>query len=360
MIPVVRPYLPDKKKYEKLISKIFDSSHLTNQGRYLKELESRLSEYLNVDRLICVSSGSAALHLAYKIYGLKSKILTSPFSYVATSSTLVWDELIPDFIDIHPNSLNMHVDEEIFLKKANIEGVVSTLVYGNPHGLEDLKKECNKHNIPLIIDAAHAFGVRLNDRSVLEYCNAAALSFHATKIFHTIEGGALIVDTEESEQLARSYINFGIKSDGFEISGGTNYKMNEFEAAMGLCVLDDIDRIIEMRANISKRYNSELSNFCQLPEWPTNSKNNNAYAPIILESEDDLQSVISNLKSKGIQARRYFYPSLDTIGYTHIENTCEISRDIARRVLCLPIYPQLKDAEVSQIIYSVKEALSMN
>ena len=120
MIPVVRPYLPDKKKYEKLISKIFDSSHLTNQGRYLKELESRLSEYLNVDRLICVSSGSAALHLAYKIYGLKSKILTSPFSYVATSSTLVWDELIPDFIDIHPNSLNMHVDEEIFLKKANI------------------------------------------------------------------------------------------------------------------------------------------------------------------------------------------------------------------------------------------------
>lgn len=357
-IPVVNPYMPDQKKYERLISKIYDRGWLTNQGPFVQELEERLSEYLGVKRIICVSSGSAALHLAYKICNLHSRVVTSPFSYIATSSTLAWDELSPSFCDIHPMSLNLDVSNLKNYDFQEISGIVTTLVYGNPFGLKELEDKCKEENIPLILDAAHAFDIRVDNQSVLTTGRAASISFHATKVFHTIEGGALVVNSDEDEELARSYINFGINGENFLASGGTNFKMNEFEAAMGICVLDDIDFILERRREIGELYNKDLDNICLRPEWMDGIKNNHSYAPFIFKSEKECLSVHNSLSAHGIQSRRYFYPSLDKV-YDNIgDKSCDISRELAGKILCLPIYPGLNPKDQMHIIKIVKESLN--
>lgn len=341
MIPVTKAYLPNKEKYQSYVDQIFASGWLTNNGSLLRELEQRLAAYLGVKNIILVANGSLALQLAYKALELKGEVITTPFSFAATTSTLAWEGLTPVFADIDPASFNIdpaQIEAQITEKTS---AIVPVHVFGNPCEVEAIQAIADKHNLKVIYDAAHAFGSEYKGQSVLNYGDISTLSFHATKLFHTIEGGAVITNDDELAQKIRLLINFGITSPTTIESVGTNAKMNEFEAAMGLCVLDDIEIIRQQRADVWQTYVEHLSGLFTLQQWNEHGQNNHAYAPILFDSEEQLLKIETQLKEHNIVPRRYFYPSLDTLEYLKTKQVCENSRSIAGRILCVPIYPGL-------------------
>lgn len=350
MIPVTKAYLPNKEKYQSYVDRIFQSGWLTNNGSLLQELERRLADYLGVKNIILVANGSFALQLAYKALALKGEVITTPFSFAATTSTLAWEGLKPVFADINPRTFNIdpaQIEAQITSKTS---AIVPVHVFGNPCDVDAIQAIADKHKLKVVYDAAHAFGSEYKDQSVLNFGDISTLSFHSTKLFHTIEGGAVITNDDELAKKVRLMINFGISSPTAIESVGTNAKMNEFEAAMGLCVLDEIDTIRQRREDIWQVYTNELSNIVELQQWNEHGKNNCAYAPILFESEEQLLRIEAKLKENDILPRRYFYPSLDTLAYLNSKQVCKHSRDIASRILCLPIYPTLKLDDVQKII----------
>jgi dTDP-4-amino-4,6-dideoxygalactose transaminase len=359
MIPVTKAYLPNKDKYQSYIDRIYESGWLTNNGALLQELEQRLAKHLGVKHLICVANGSLALQLAYKALELKGEVITSPFSFAATTNTLVWEGLTPVFADIHPTCFNLDPDNIESLITENTSAIVPVHVFGNPCQVEVIQTIADKHNLRVVYDAAHAFGTNYTEQkgqthSVLNYGDISTLSFHATKLFHTVEGGAVITNNDELARKIRLLINFGITGPTTIESVGTNAKMNEFEAAMGLCVLDEIDTIKAERQRIWQTYQQELPGLVNFQQWNPQSDNNHAYAPVLFESEQQLLKVEAKLKETNILPRRYFYPSLDTLEYHGAKQVCEISRDIASRILCLPIYPTLSEKEQQKVLKILK------
>jgi dTDP-4-amino-4,6-dideoxygalactose transaminase len=350
MIPVTKAYLPDKEKYKAYIDRIYDSGWLTNNGPLVRELEERLAAYLGVKHLVLVANGSLALQLAYKALNLKGEVITTPFSFVATASTMVWEGLRPVFVDIDRGTLN--IDPELIESgiTPDTSAIVPVHVFGNPCEVEVIQHIADKHGLKVIYDAAHAFGVQYKEQSVLRYGDISTISFHATKLFHTIEGGAVITDDDELASKIRLLINFGITGPESIESLGTNAKMNEFEAAMGLCVLDEIENITNQRAKVWQAYQKELSGTVSFQEWNVHSQNNYAYAPVVFESESRLLHVIARLRSNDIMPRRYFYPSLDSLEYLSHRTPCEGSRDIASRILCLPMYANLEIKQLTRVI----------
>lgn len=358
MIPVTKAYLPNKEKYQSYVDRIFDSGWLTNNGSLLQELEQRLVDYLGVKNLILVANGSFALQLSYKALELKGEVITTPFSFAATTSTLAWEGLTPIFADIDPHSFNIDPAQIEAQITPQTSAIVPVHVFGNPCDVEAIQAIADKHNLKVIYDAAHAFGSEYKGQSVLNYGDVSTLSFHATKLLHTIEGGAVITNNDELAKKIRTMINFGITSPTSITSVGTNAKMNEFEAAMGLCVLDDIEYIREQRAGIWQRYTEELADEFAMQQWNENGHNNHAYGPILFKSEEQLLKAEAKLKENDILARRYFYPSLDTLEYLQTKQVCPYSRDIAGRILCLPIYPDLKANEREKVTKILKEAVN--
>ena len=354
MITVTKAHLPNKEKYQNYINHIYESGWLTNNGTLVQELEKRLASYLGVKNLICIANGSLALQLAYKVLELEGEVITTPFSFVATSSTLAWEGLKPVFADIDASSFNINPNKIESLITPNTSAIVPTHVFGNPCEIEQIQKIAQKHNLKVIYDAAHAFGVKYKDQSVLNFGDISVLSFHATKLFHTIEGGAIITNDDEIAKKIRLSINFGITSPTTVESLGINAKMNEMEAAMGLCVLDEIDGIHTRRENIWQTYRQKLPNL-KFQHWNPYSKNNYAYAPLLFENEDKVLEVEARLKDNDITPRRYFYPSLDTLACLQADQVCEISRNIASRILCLPIYHSLEQDELNKVIRILKE-----
>ncbi|WP_028485997.1 DegT/DnrJ/EryC1/StrS family aminotransferase [Thiomicrorhabdus chilensis] len=362
MIPVTKSYLPNKKKYKTYVDRIYESAWLTNNGSLLRELEQRLAEYLGVKHLICVANGSLALQLAYKALDLKGEVITTPFSFAATTSTLAWEGLTPVFADIDPNTFNLDPNNIEPLITKDASAIVPVHVFGNPCQVEVIQAIADKHNLKVIYDAAHAFGTDYTDQnghtqSVLNYGDISTISFHATKLFHTIEGGAVITNDDDIARKVRLLINFGITGPTTIESVGTNAKMNEFEAAMGLCVLDEIETIKSERQRIWQTYQQQLSGLVQFQQWNPKSQNNHAYAPVLFESEAQLLQVEAKLKENNILARRYFYPSLDTLDYLKNNQACLNSRDIASRILCLPIYPSLLVEQQQKVIDILKGGL---
>ena len=355
MIPVTKPYLPDREKYHAYVDTIFGSGCLTNNGSLLQELEKRLAEHLGVKHVICVANGSIALQVAYKALNLNGEVVTTPFSFAATTSTLVWENLTPVFADIDIDSFNIDAAKIEALITEKTSAILPVHVFGNPCEVELIQSIADRRNLKVIYDAAHAFGVAFKGKSVLGYGNASTVSFHATKLFHTIEGGAIITDDDSLAKKIRILINFGITGPLTIESIGTNAKMNEFEAAMGLCLLDEIDVIKSNRKIIWEIYLNELSDLVTFQSWHPESDNNFAYAPVLFESEEKLLAVESFLKLNGVLARRYFYPSLDTLPYLVKQKSCPVSRDIASRILCLPIYPSLTTEDLAKIIEAIKE-----
>ena len=355
MIPVTKSYLPSKEKYKAYIDQIYESGWLTNNGTLLQTLEKRLAEHLGVKHIILVANGSLALQLAYKALNLTGEVITTPFSFAATTSTLVWEGLKPVFADIDSESFNIDASKIEECITPVTSAIVPVHVFGNPCDVEKIQQIANKHNLKVIYDAAHAFGSEYKGQSVLSYGDISTLSFHATKLFHTIEGGAVITNDDGLAKKVRMMMNFGITGPTTVESVGTNAKMNEFEAAMGLCVLDEIDIVKAGRSRIWKDYEESLSDTSlQFQLWNAHSKNNHAYAPVLLKNEAELLRVESAFKENGIFPRRYFYPSLDTLPYLEADKVCTVSRDVSSRILCLPIYPDLSAEAVNKILNIIR------
>lgn len=321
--------MPNKEKYKKYIDRIFENGWLTNNGPLVQKLEKRLAEYLGVKNIVLVSNGTVALEIAYRPLGLKGFVITTPFSFVATTSSLVTNQLLPIFADIDSNSFNLDPKNIEKLITPNTSAILPVHVFGNACEVEEIEQIAKKHDLKVIYDTAHAFDVKYKDQSVLNYGDISTLSFHSTKLFHSIEGGALIINDDKLVQKARYLINFGIKNAEEIPELGTNAKMNEFEAAMGLCVLDDIEEIKQKRKDILENYRKELKGLVKFQEQNENATENYSYFPVVFESEAQLLKIQKALNEKEIFPRRYFYPSLDTLEYIEPKQECKISRDIS-------------------------------
>ncbi|MDD4329151.1 MAG: DegT/DnrJ/EryC1/StrS family aminotransferase [Aliarcobacter sp.] len=357
MINVTKTYLPNKEKYKKYIDEIYENGWLTNNGPLVQRLEKRLAEYLGVKNIILVSNGTVALEIAYRTLDIKGFAITTPFSFVATTSSLVTNNILPIFADIDQNSFNLDPKNIKKLITPNTTAVVPVHVFGNACEVEEIEQIAKEHKLKVVYDAAHAFDVKYKGQSVLNYGDISTLSFHATKLFHSIEGGALIINDDELVQKARYLINFGIKNTEEIPHLGTNAKMNEFEAAMGLCVLDDIEEIKQKRQAILENYRIGLKDLVEFQEQNENATENYSYFPVVFKNEEQLLKVQKALNDKQIFPRRYFYPSLDTLKYIEPKQECKISRDISKRILCLPIYAEFEKEIQDNIIKIIKESL---
>jgi dTDP-4-amino-4,6-dideoxygalactose transaminase len=355
MINVTKTYLPNKEKYKKYIDEIYENGWLTNNGPLVQRLEKRLAQYLGVKNIVLVSNGTIALEIAYKALNLTNEVITTPFSFVATTSSLVMSNLKPVFADIDEKSFNINPKNIEKFINANTSAILPVHVFGNACKVEEIEQIAKKCNLKVVYDAAHAFDVKYKDRSVLSYGDISTLSFHSTKLFHTIEGGALIINDDELVQKVRYLINFGIKNQEEIPHLGTNAKMNEFEAAMGLCVLDDIENIKNSRKEVYETYQKELKDLVQFQEQNINASQNYSYFPIVLKSEEQLLKIQKALNDENIFPRRYFYPSLDTLEYIEPKQECKISRDISKRILCLPIYAELEKGNQDKIIDIIRK-----
>ncbi len=343
MINVTKTHLPDKEKYKSYVDRIFESGWLTNNGQFVQELENRLSEYLGVKHLLLVSNGTLALQVAYHALSIQKEVITTPFSFVATTSSLVWEGLSPVFADIHPKTLNIDPLKIPSLITSNTSAILPVHVFGNACSIDIIQAIADSSGIKVIYDAAHAFGVNYKGKSILSYGDASVLSFHSTKIFHTIEGGAIIFKNEEDYNLAKLMINFGISGYDTVSALGINCKMNEFQAAMGLCMLDEMGSIIEGRKAVWIRYNNAFSNVNNILFQLQNldSTQNYSYFPVIFPNENKLIEIRNKLNSKDIFPRRYFYPSLEQVPYLLDRQEMLHSSSISSRILCLPIYNKL-------------------
>ncbi|RUO45054.1 DegT/DnrJ/EryC1/StrS family aminotransferase [Idiomarina aquatica] len=362
-IPVTKPYLPSRERLERYIDGIYEREWLTNNGTLVQELTRRLEDYLGVENLLLVSNGTLALQIAYRALDISttedyetSEAITSPFSFIATASSLKWEGIKPVFADIDPDTWCLDPKKAEQAITPNTKAIVPVHVFGNACDVEMLGQVAKKHNLKIIYDAAHAFGIKYKNTSILKHGDAATLSFHATKIFHTAEGGAIIFKEKSTFEKAKKLINFGITGPTSIESLGINAKMNEFQAAIGLSVLDDIERIIEKRLDIYKQYINSLNDKVTQPVWNESATKNGGYFPILFNSEEKVLLTQKKLDDMGICSRRYFFPSLDTISSLTNEGKPQpISKSISRRILCLPIYHDLTKNKALEIIKIIND-----
>ncbi len=358
MIALNKPLTPNLTKLTAYLSQVNDSGWYTNFGPLHQQLTRRLEEYLGVKNLLLVSNGTLAIQVACKALSINSAI-TTPFSFVATTSSLLWQGIESSFSDINEKSYNLCpvTLDKVLTQDNHFDGIVATHVYGNPCDVELLSDVAKKHNKKIIYDAAHAFGIKVGNESVLNFGDASTLSFHATKVFHTVEGGAIIFKNKIDFERAKQLINFGILPGGELGEPGINAKLNEYQCAVGLTLLDDIDEVLEHRAELFKLYRSELENTVTLPSWHSEASLNGAYMPIYISCPAARRSVMDALTGKNIQSRRYFTPSLD-IAYPQLRSFgCENSQKLAGGVICLPLHFYMIDKDVLSVTNIIKETL---
>lgn len=355
MINVTKTYLPDIEKYKQYVNEIFSNAWLTNFGEFHQELEKKLSDFLDVEFVVPVVNGTLALQVACKLLGLTSEVITTPFSFVATVSSLVWEGLNTKFADIDPYTLNINpqkIEENVTNKTS---AIVPVHVFGNACIIEEIQDIAFKHKLKIIYDAAHTFGVKYKGKSLCSYGDISILSFHSTKLFHTIEGGALILKDKVLYDRARLMINFGIPGYDQVSELGINAKMNEFQAAMGLCVLEDIKENIRKRKKIYNRYLSGLNitDKLQFQQLNQDMIYNYSYFPVIFQDEKTLLQIRNALDKINVNCRRYFYPSLDKLPYIHSTSFVPVSNSISSRILCLPLYETLDENKQEEIISKI-------
>lgn len=350
MIPVTKPFLPPKEEYQSYLDGVWKRSWLTNGGPLCSELEEKLKEYLKLQHLLFVTNGTLALQLAIKALGLKGEIITTPFSFVATTSSIVWEGCTPVFVDIDSSTLNINPNKIEAAITANTTAILATHVYGNPCDVEAIGAIASRHNLKVIYDGAHAFGVKINGKSVFEYGDISVCSLHATKLYHSVEGGLLI--TKDAAMLKKLAFmrNFGFNGPEAFAELGINGKNSELHAAMGLANLKHVDSIMERRRKLTERYQNRLQSFRGKTQlWHKQATRNYAYLPYIFESEELLLNCMKVLQGHQIFCRRYFYPSLaTTLPYVPSIHLPVID-DIAKRMLCLPLYFDLSTEEIDFI-----------
>ena len=350
MIPVTKPFLPPREEYEKYLSGIWQREWLTNMGPLASQLEMELKDFLSVKHLLFVTNGTVALQMAIKALELQGEIITTPFSFIATTSCIVWESCKPVFVDIDATSLNIDPKKIEAAITEKTSAILATHVYGNPCDVETIEQIAKKHHLKVIYDAAHAFGVSVNGKSIFEYGDISTCSLHATKLYHSVEGGLLFTKDAHLLKKLASIRNFGISGYDTFNELGINGKNSEFHAAMGLANLKYAEAIIKKRKQLTERYEQKLVNLRAVrPQWHKNSENNGAYLPFVLESEEFLLKVRKELDKSEIFTRRYFYPSLaSALPYLEAQHF-PITDDISKRVLCLPLYYDLTEEEVDWI-----------
>lgn len=350
MINVTKTFLPDQEKYIQYVREIWERGYLTNNGPLLQELEAKLKDYLGVEYLYFCGNGTIVLQIAIKALEIEGEVITTPFSYCATSNAILWEHCTPVFVDIDAETFNInpHLIEASITPATT--AILATHVYGNPCDVEEIERIAKKHNLKVIYDAAHAFGVKYKNRSLLSYGDISTCSFHATKVFHTTEGGALISNHPELDKKLHLLRAFGHQGDESYHYAGINGKNSEFHAAMGLCNLPHVADIIAARSDIFDAYNSMLNwDILEKPVMNKDMEYNYAYYPVVFPTEAIMKNVMEALRVEDIIPRRYFYPSLNTLEFMPRQIACPVSENISVRVLCLPLYVGLPFSDIERI-----------
>jgi dTDP-4-amino-4,6-dideoxygalactose transaminase len=349
MINVTKTFLPPQEEYNELVKRAWDNIWLTNRGELTLELESKLKDYLNIDNIIITNNGTIPLQIALKLLGNYGEIITTPFSYVATTSAIIWENCKPVFVDIHPDYLTIDESKIEDAITSKTTAILATHVFGNPCNVEAIEALAKKHKLAVIYDAAHCFGVKYKSQSIFNFGDVSTCSFHATKLFHTAEGGAIFCkDKSLFHKLFYSH-NFG-HNGPLDFHGlGINGKISELQSAMGLAVFPYMDYIIKERKKVVDYYTHNL-NFSTIKtiKIRENTDWNFSYYPLIFNSEATLLKVQEALNKAAIFPRRYFYPSLNTIDYVK-GLKMPISESITSRILCLPLYVGLSNADIKTI-----------
>lgn len=351
-IDVAKPFLPPSSEYVRFVESIWQNEWLTNNGPLLQQFEHELKAYLNTQHLLVLANGTLGLQIAMKALGLKpgDEIITTPFSYVATTSSIVWEGLSPVHVDIDPESFN--IDPRIIEQSltSRTKAILATHVFGNACDIDSIADIARAYNLKVIYDAAHCFGVNYKGQSILNFGDISVLSLHATKLFHCIEGGVMVTPNFDTYVRSRYFRNFG--HDGYyKFNGvGINAKNSEFHAAMGLLNLKYADEILSRRKDQWLRYYTALTH-CGYTFQRINDQCtfNYSYFPIVFESEDRLLRKMACLENESIFCRRYFYPSLNHLSYVE-KRVVPVCEDLASRILCLPLYHDLTVQDQERVI----------
>jgi len=353
-INVTEPFLPPFEEYVEYLKGIWERNWLTNQGPLVQELEQKLQEYHQLSMPVhCVANGSLGLQIALKALGVKGEVVTTPFSYVATTACPLWESCTVKFADIEPDTLTIDPKAVEAAITPKTEAILATHVFGNPCDCEALEAIAKKHGLALIFDAAHAFGVTYKGKSLLEYGDASMVSLHATKLFHAVEGGFIVAKDPAVSEKMEWMRRFGHKGPEEFHGVGTNAKLSELHAAMGLCNLNHIEEILGRRKAICDAYDEALfSHQLSSIVYRDGATRNYSYFPLLLRTESDLLRVLERFHGEGIHPRRYFFPSLESLPFipeSSMSRMC-ISSDVARRVLCLPLSVSFNDDALKRIV----------
>lgn len=357
MINVTKTFFPPLERYQEQLQRIWNNQWLTNRGELVLELEEKLEKYLEVSNIIMTNNGTVPLQIALKLLGNQGQIITTPFSYVATTACIVWENCTPVFVDIHPEYLTIDETKIEAAITSKTTAILATHVFGNPCNVIAIDIIAKKYNLKVIYDAAHCFGVKYQDKPVFDYGDVSTCSFHATKLFHTAEGGAMFTnDLELKHKLFYSH-NFGHNGPLAFYGLGINGKMSELQAAMGLAVLPYIEEIIKQRKKVVDFYNNtlDLSKISVL-RIRENTHWNYSYYPVIFKTEEELLKVQKDLNDNTIFARRYFYPSLNMVEYTK-GDSMPISESVASRILCLPLFAGMESEDLNRICAIIKKSI---
>ena len=350
MIPVTKPFLPPLEEYESLVKDIWQRQWLTNNGPLVNELELRIKDYLDVPHFLFLNNGTIALQMAIKALELKGEIITTPFSFIATTSSILWEGCKPTFVDIERDTMN--IDPQKIREKITPEtsAILATHVFGNPCKIDEIDAIAKEFNLKVIYDASHCFGTKYKGQSIFSYGDISTVSFHATKLFHTIEGGGVF--TKDPALLKKlAYIrNFGFDGPERFALVGINGKNSEFHAAMGVTNINYIESILEKRKSSYLHYKDALQDRgVKFQKIEKDTVYNYSYFPIVLESEALLKKVEKYFNDNLIYPRRYFHPSLNNTSIVDYSE-CPISEDVASSILCLPLYHQLSSSEINFIL----------
>lgn len=342
--------MPPREEYQAYLNDIWQRQWLTNMGPLANELEMKLKGHLGLEHLLFVTNGTIALQLAIKGLDITGEIITTPFSFVATTSSIVWEGCTPVFADIDRDTLNIDPKKIEAVITDKTQAILATHVYGNPCDVEAIRQIADQYNLKVIYDGAHAFGVNVYGRSVFEFGEISICSLHATKLYHSIEGGVIVTKDEALLKKLAYMRNFGFDGPEAFAELGINGKNSEFHAAMGLVNLKYVGAIHEHRKVVTERYHNNLRKLrAYIPKWHDQATINYAYYPVVLESEELLLKIKNLLDRHEIFTRRYFYPSLAEVLPYIEKKDLKITEDIAKRVLCLPLYYGLTLVEVDLI-----------
>jgi dTDP-4-amino-4,6-dideoxygalactose transaminase len=344
MIPVTKPFSPPIESYQELLAGIWQRNWFTNNGPLVNDLELKLKKHLDLKHLLYLSNGTIAIQIALKALGITKKVITTPFSYVATTSSIVWEGCTPVFVDINPETFNIDPVKIEAAIEHDTEAILATHCFGNPCDIDAIDRIAKKHNLKVIYDAAHCFGTTYKGQSVFAYGDVSTTSFHATKLYHTIEGGAVFTPNPDVLKTMAYMRNFGHDGPERFFGVGINGKNSEFHAAMGVVNLNYVNEILAKRKSQSEIYDQLLSGLrVQKQKITDGAAFNYAYYPVVFESEEVALKMKAALERSEIFPRRYFYPSLSSLPYT--KGTTPLADSISTRILCLPLYHELSSLE---------------